>query len=192
MKNKKAAMEMSVGTMVTIVLLMIVLVLGVVLIQKIFSGATESVSTINDKVKGEISGLFTDEKSSVVVLLDSSKVAKVNAGEKDFGVAIGAETPDGTATSRERLQYQIKLDNSEANSCSKLLGEATVSSFIHQKTNTWLNFDQFEGRDSFAIVLFDIPEATQKCSQKVLLDVKDTKTGGGSAFAGTFFILEIN
>ena len=53
-ENKKAAMEMSVGTIVTIVLLMSVLVLGLVLITNIFSGATSSVKTIDDKVKSEI------------------------------------------------------------------------------------------------------------------------------------------
>ena len=42
--NKKAAMEMSVGTIVTIVLLMSVLVLGIFMIQKIFSGSTKKKS----------------------------------------------------------------------------------------------------------------------------------------------------
>ena len=36
MKSKRGAMEMSVGTIVTIVLLMSVLVLGIFLVQKIF------------------------------------------------------------------------------------------------------------------------------------------------------------
>jgi len=36
MKSKRAAMEMSVGTIVTIVLLMTVLILGLVLVRSIF------------------------------------------------------------------------------------------------------------------------------------------------------------
>ena len=41
MRDKKAAMEMSVGTIVTIVLLMTVLILGLVLVRTIFSRSEE-------------------------------------------------------------------------------------------------------------------------------------------------------
>ena len=50
-KNKHAAMEMSVGTIVTIVLLMAVLVLGLVLVRTIFKNSTESIDSIDEQVK---------------------------------------------------------------------------------------------------------------------------------------------
>ena len=61
MKNKKAAIELSIGTVVIIVLAMTMLIMGVVLVRNIFSGATSSVDTLNDKVKGEITSLFSEE-----------------------------------------------------------------------------------------------------------------------------------
>ena len=54
MKNKKAAMEMSVGTIVTIVLLMTVLILGLVMIRTIFKGSIENINSVDQSVKNEI------------------------------------------------------------------------------------------------------------------------------------------
>jgi len=51
-KNRRAAMEMSVGTIVTIVLLMTVLILGLVLVRTIFSSAKYNVDVIDEKIRG--------------------------------------------------------------------------------------------------------------------------------------------
>ena len=51
-KSKSGAMEMSVGTMVTIVLLMIVLVLGIFFIQKIFGAGTNAIDGRTDHSDG--------------------------------------------------------------------------------------------------------------------------------------------
>ena len=47
-------MQMSVGTIVTIVLLMTVLILGLVLVRTIFGGAVENIDNIDQAVKNEI------------------------------------------------------------------------------------------------------------------------------------------
>ena len=51
--NKKAAMELSIGTIVIIVLAMSMLILGLVLIKTIFSGAKYNIDTMNDKVRND-------------------------------------------------------------------------------------------------------------------------------------------
>jgi hypothetical protein len=84
MRDKRAALEMSVGTIVIIVLAMSMLVLGLILIRQIFSVATGSVDQINDKVRAELSSLFTDESDKVVVLLGKDSNAKVKAGNTKF------------------------------------------------------------------------------------------------------------
>ena len=62
MKNKSGAMEMSVGTIVTIVLLVSVLVLGVVLITQILASAKGAVDLTDQQLKGELEKLFSEEK----------------------------------------------------------------------------------------------------------------------------------
>ena len=61
-KNRKAAMEMSVGTIVTIVLLMTVLILGLVLVRTIFTGAIENINGIDQAVKSELKNYFQKMK----------------------------------------------------------------------------------------------------------------------------------
>ena len=52
MKAKKGAMELSIGTIVIIVLAMSMLILGLVLIKTIFVGAKYNVDTIEDLSEG--------------------------------------------------------------------------------------------------------------------------------------------
>ena len=59
-------MELSVGTMVTIVLLVMVLILGIVLIQNIFKGAKGAVDLTNDQIRDELNKLFSEEKKVVI------------------------------------------------------------------------------------------------------------------------------
>jgi len=73
-KNKKAAMEMSVGTIVTIVLLMAVLVLGLVLVQNIFGSATNAINIVDDQIQGEISKIFQDEGATLVIYPTSREI----------------------------------------------------------------------------------------------------------------------
>ena len=178
-QNKKAAMEMSVGTIVTIVLLMSVLVLGLVLIRNIFTGATDSVNDLGDKVRGEINNLFADEGDNVVVKLGS-----------DFGVAIGASTYDGSASSRTRLKYKVSL-GTEKDDCVEKIGRANTEKLINQEIGTWLNFDDYDGPNSYAIISFNIPKGTTLCTQKILIDVKDENQPAGSDLGGTSFKIEI-
>ncbi|MEM4703340.1 MAG: hypothetical protein QXP53_02560 [Candidatus Pacearchaeota archaeon] len=83
--RKKAAFEMSVTTMVVIVIAVVLLVLGLVFVRQIFSGATENVLTINDKVRSEINKLFSEENQKTAIYL-SDRIAEVKQG-KPFGVA---------------------------------------------------------------------------------------------------------
>ena len=53
-KNRKAAMEMSVGTIVTIVLLMSVLILGIFLVQKVFRSGSNAIDSVDDEIQNQI------------------------------------------------------------------------------------------------------------------------------------------
>ena len=54
-KNHKAQIQMTMGTLVTIVLLTMVLILGGYFVSRIFRGATENIDSIDAAVKTEIS-----------------------------------------------------------------------------------------------------------------------------------------
>jgi len=107
MKNKKAAIEMSIGTIVVIVLAMTMLIMGLVLIKSIFSGATYNVDTINDKVKEQINKMFEEDDSAAIVVYLADSKAVIKKGN-DFGVAFAIKNL-GTGSVAEKFTYEVKL-----------------------------------------------------------------------------------
>lgn len=99
---KKAQMQMSVGTIVTIVLLMTVLILGLVLVRTIFSGAVENINSIDQAVKNEINKLFSEDDSRKIVVYPSTRIITIKKGNQDFlGFAFSIrnlETTEGEFT----------------------------------------------------------------------------------------------
>ncbi len=190
MVNKKAAVELSIGTIVIIVLAMTMLILGLVLVRNIFTGATDSVDELNDKIRNEITQLFTDEENDIVIRLGSEQTARIKQGTENFGIPIGARTPDGsTAGSRSRLQYKLTLDEATSNNCVKILGKKQTESLFKTRLNTFNSFDEYEGSDLYVLVEVSIPKGTAVCSQKVLVDVTDTETK--QDVGGSFFKIDI-
>lgn len=187
--QKKAAIELSISTIVIIVLAMTMLILGLVLVRTIFTTSTASVDTLSDKVQNEISGLFTDEGADVVVKLGADQTAKVMPDTANFGVAIGARTLDGSATNRDRLKYTLKLEEATGKNCMSVLGNTKTEALLTTAINKPLSFDKFQGANAFARVQISVPKGTAMCTQKVFIDVVDTQDN--SNIGGNFFIIEV-
>ncbi len=111
--NKKAAVELSIGTIVIIVLAMSMLILGLVLVRSIFTGATDNVDEINEKVKEEIKNLFvSDDERAVLKLTEST--AKVKQGA-EFGVAFGIRNTESGVVGSQLFRYDTILDDPNIN-----------------------------------------------------------------------------
>lgn len=190
LQSKRGAIELSMTTVVIIVLAMTMLILGLTLIRSIFTGATQSVTDINDKVKAQINSLFSEqEQADVVVLLGSDHIAKVPANTLGFGVLVSARTVDGSViTSRNRLQYTLTLD--ESSDCITKNSRVAVESWFAGKLGKALNIDQYSGDTSYSSVIFNIPKGTALCSQKVFVDFKDAQNPQSSP-GGSFFIIQV-
>jgi len=160
-------MEMSVGTIVTIVLLMTVLVLGLVLVQGIFRGATESVDSINDQVRGEINNLFNTQDADIVISLGAKHSASVKQGEEGFGFVFGF-SPD---------QPEV-LD-----SCTYNIREKTGGDYCNKESNIdvedWIitgtsgiEFDEKRPNAAYALIKLNIPETAPVCLQRFIIEIK--------------------
>lgn len=193
LKSKKAAIELSIGTMVIIVLAMSMLILGLVLIKNIFVGSTETVNELNEKVRSAVSSLFSDEGADVVVKLGSDHTARIKAGTDSFGIAIGARTPDGSSTTRERMKYTLTLDTLTQKSCYKTISPAGTEALFITSLKTPLPFDEADKSNVFARIILTIPKGTPVCTQKVYVDVKDTAPASASNpnVGSTFFVIEV-
>ncbi|MEK6844252.1 MAG: hypothetical protein AABX83_02380 [Nanoarchaeota archaeon] len=109
MQNKKGAVELSIGTIVIIVLAMSMLILGLILIKGIFKGATDNVEEINEKVKEEIKNLFVDENERAILKLTDG-TAVVEQGS-EFGVAFGIKNTERGVTGSQTFNYATILDD---------------------------------------------------------------------------------
>ena len=64
-----------------------------------------------------------------------------------------------------------------------------MEDLFKQQIGAWLEFDEYQADSSFAIILIASLKGTELCTQKVLIDVKDTKDG--KDIGGSFFIIDI-
>jgi len=196
-KSKRAAIELSIGTIVIVVLAMSMLILGIVLVQKIFRGATESVETLNDKVKGEITNIFAEEGSKVAIKLGADKTAKIKSGTGAFSIGFGAKTEDDSVVgSRDRLQFKLTIveDNNIINCAhsSKNGGTNVKKWFVDPPHGTVVDFDEFESSHVFSLIQLNIPDSAKICTQKVNIDVYDNDgPNPTSPYAGSSFTIEI-
>lgn len=183
--SKKGAVELSIGTIVIIVLAMSMLILGIVLVRNIFFGATDNVSELNNKVRDEIRSLFQEENQKIVIRL-TEDTAKVNQGEK-FGVAFGVKNIKTGETDSTEFSYKVELDDPEIErSCD----------VTEQEALSWIRFGSGSfiispGETGFARIELNIPEDAPLCSTRYRIRVWETDEGPQNVYSNPFFIVRI-
>ena len=178
---------MSVGTMVTIVLLVTVLILGLTLVRGIFSGATDSIDSINEQVKSEIDNLFNTEQKEIVVSLGAKQSANVKRGTQNFGFVFAYYPDDPTDLMNDKCYYNIEASDT-GEYCSKMSGWNVnkVEDWIVSGTNK-VNFDRLEKDTGYALVTLSIPESIPTCEQKFYLEINCP----GSTPSKSFFQINV-
>jgi hypothetical protein len=183
MTNKKGAMEMTVGTIVTIVLLMSALVLGLILTRSIFKSSTENVQIIDDQVKGEINNLFADGDKKLVVGLGGQNTAKVKQGTANFGIPFGFSptNPSVWGTNKEGCKYSLEVVDQNNYCIKKGWASVKTNSIITGMTN--VIFDEVDSTNGYALIKISVPEDVSPCLQRFRIivkcsaDSKETTTG---------------
>jgi hypothetical protein len=195
MKNKTGAMEMTVGTIVTIVLLMSALVLGLILTKTIFTKTTENVDNIDAQVKGEINDLFGEEGTGFVVRLGNQNTAKIRQGTDNFGIPIGFAPTDpnawGTGQNKGKGCTYTITPSSTSECVTKHYWEmANIKSSI--KTGyTDVLFDEFENNNGYALIKIDIPENVAPCLERFSIEVKCVGTQYANEYTKGSFDIEV-
>lgn len=103
--RKKGAMELSISTVVVIVLAMSMLILGLILVRSIFTGAKYNIEKMNEKVEGEINKLFVEDKRAVLYL--PNRLAEIKQGDS-YGIAFGIQNTIATQT----FKWEVEVDDS--------------------------------------------------------------------------------
>ena len=169
---------MSVGTMVTIVLLMVVLVLGIFFIQRIFSSGTNAIDSIDSQVQSQIQQLFAQQGTTVAIYPTSRRVT-LNQGDNTKGIAFAIKNQNTQVTT---FSYDITAtDVSNCPGVTKDLANSYVIGSQGQATN--LGSGAIFGPN---LVTFIIPKTMPLCTMEYRLDV--TNPDSSSYASQNFFV----
>lgn len=167
--ERKGAMEMSVGTIVTIVLLMSVLVLGIFLVQNIFGGSQDAVDAINTQVQNEINKLFSEEGKSVAVYPGSREVS-VNKGDSPKGFAFSINNKD---VEMHTYTYEVRaLESFDfAGRCGSAMTMARANGYLLASKGT-VRLAASSQMEIPELVMYQIPESASSCTipYKLMID----------------------
>jgi hypothetical protein len=178
---KKGAIELSIGTIVIIVLAMSMLILGMVLIRNIFAGSSENILQMNDKVKDQINKLFVEDKRTVVYL--PNQIAKIDQNE-DWGVAFGIKNLERGTAMVGAFSYEVSVSDPDVQrKCG--IGEGDIERWITTGRSDQMSIAP--GQNYYGIVRFLIPANAPLCTVRFHIDVKKD----GQAYATDFFDVEV-
>ncbi len=164
-------MEMTMGTMVTIVLLTIVLILGGYFISKIFASSTENIDSIDTAVKNEINKLFTEDSSKKVVIYPPTRKIKIQKGKENLGFGLSIRN---VKEQEAKFSYEISAIET---SCGMRLTEADdLISLGKERTNIQLAAGSMMADPVF--VRFKIPETSPPCQIRYEIKIFDGSKSG--------------
>lgn len=169
---------MSVGTIVTIVLLMAVLVLGIFLVQRIFKSATGAVDAVDSEVQSEIIKLFAEEGKPLAIYPTSRQITlKKDDDPKGFAFSVKNQEVESQA-----FTYTIKADPAfDFSKCG--------SNFKEAQANNWLVIDSgsFNLGPSATLelpelILFSIPTTAPECTIPYIIDIEPGENYDGKIY----------
>lgn len=191
MANKSGAMEMTVGTIVTIVLLMSALVLGLFLTQRIFRNVTDSVDSIDGQMKSEINNLFEQDASkSIVVGLGGESTAIVKQGTDSFGIPFAFSPTNPTVWGSDNKGCLYTITAGAANSeeaCTRNGWANPTANVFPGVTNQ--QFDEVYSNNGFALLKINIPGDIKPCTQRFNILVKCARDS--SETVSSFFDIQV-
>lgn len=151
---------MSIGTIVTIVLLMTVLVLGLTLVRTIFSGAIENVNSIDQNVKSEINKLFAEDDNRRVIVYPPTKIISIKKGNDDYlGFALSIRNIDNTA---REFDYEVVVNDPDIDDKCNIHGPEAESWIAAGKSGK-VNILPSSSMEEPEFVRFLIPSDAPSC-----------------------------
>jgi len=179
MRGKSGAIEMSIGTIVIVVLSMSMLILGMVLIKNIFSGATSIANLNEDQISSEIAKLYGDDKG--LVIYPAVDIFEVEIGSPNaFAIRI-KNLLKGADASNAVFSYSITPDNFLE--CG--LSQAQILGWMKGVDGSGISIP-VAGED-IEKILIEIPEGAPLCSFKVRVSVRQN----GQAYATDQMFIQI-
>ena len=159
--NKRGALELSIGTIVIIVLAMTLLILGMVLIRKIMCSGIVLIEQVDTGLENEIKGLFSVDDYGVKCMGEGGEEIRLSdGGRRQIFCVIKTD---------ESKEYNLRVESVES-----IEGASTSS------VKNWIKDEDWSGKvsagDKTAVVLvLDVPKKVDATTLKIKVKVTDVE-----------------
>ena len=162
MENKKAALELSVGTIVVVVLAMTMLILGVVLVRSIMCGAINLTGGVNKQVEKELGKIFESSESEFVCIGSGSEAITLIPGQTNI-IYCAARAPVQAVYSTELVSIT---------SITGVSSSATLESWIPTAYKTWQGTISPADDIAKKIISINIPKTAPEENIRIKIRIK--------------------
>jgi len=177
--DKRGAMELSMSTVVIIVLSISLLIVGIYFIQKISKLATGVVDMTDAELRTKINQLFSEEDK--LVIYPQSRLVQIKQDTSD-GVGIGIKNLQTGASASTDFSYVVVATDTSDCGISKTEAESWIVTGGEESNIPIPSGDMMTDR-----ILFRIPVGAPLCIAKFRVNVE----AGGSAYATDSFNIEV-
>lgn len=187
--NKKAALEMSMTTIIMIVLSVVFLILALVVLRNMYGFQTQSIGSVQDQTLKQINNLYLggeETGSRIQIQLGSDKTAKIRAGTDNFGIGVVAVTRSNAPVQNDSdLEFEVSLDESPLpNSCVKLNGLSLTKNMFGVALNKWFPSRGYFESTGWITITVNVPPTMRLCTQTVFVRVRDKTTDPNGEILG--------
>ncbi len=180
-KNRRGAMEMSVGTIVTIVLLMAVLVMGIYFVTKITTTGSGAIDQVNDAIQSQINQLFTSGNSNIVVYPNSRNILIKRGDSPPKGFAFAVKNPEPV-----KADFTYSVTATDLHNCGSLTPSQANLFLIGGSGPISLGPSAIQ--DPAQLVRIDAPTSAPTCTITYTLTVSETNPSTDNVYSVNVFI----
>ncbi len=157
-KNKKAALELSIGTIVVLVLGIIMLVFGIILVRSIMCAGIIMTEDLSGGIQDEIRGLFAGDQYGVKCLGEDNQEVNLGSGGRRKVICI-LKTEDSAT-------YKLSVTDVRR---LKGASDSEIKSWILDRDWTGSVSPGGEGKTE-TVLLLDIPRDAPTTTLKITMD----------------------
>jgi len=168
-EDKKAAIEMSVGTIVTIVLSMTLLIGLLFFIGKIVSSGSGAIDSIDAQLQSQINKLISEgQGTKKIVVFPSSQEISLKKGDSPKGFGISISNRDSSPST---FSYNVVVKQGGVPTNCAITTQQAESYIILGKSEDGISLGSGDVLDPARIVKFDIPETAGLCTIRYTVEV---------------------
>lgn len=162
---------MSVGTIVTIVLIVAFLIVGIYFISKIRETGENAIEGINSQIMNKINSLFAEDSTKKIIVYPPTRQIKIKKGTDNLGFGFAIRNIEN-----EQISFSYRV-SAEETDCGMILTDAEDLISLGKKENN-LMIPPATVMDDPVFVRFNIPESAPSCSIRYYVNVYKGAQGG--------------